>query len=89
MFRRFTPFFHFNGYCHQTVGREWDAIHLYIANNLDWMKVWIERCKQSGHGISWEGVASLVKVAQRNGDINLTEREIDLAYGVKDKMASI
>ena len=49
----------------------------------------IERCEQSGHGISWEGVASLVKVAQRNGDNNLIEREIDLAYGVKDKMASI
>ena len=63
--------------------------HLYIANNLDWMKVWIERCEQSGHGISWEGVASLVKAAQRNGDRNLTEREINLAYGVKDKMTSI
>ena len=49
------------------------------------MKVWIERCEQSGHGISWEGVASLVKAAQCNGDRNLTEREIDLAYGVKDK----
>ena len=53
------------------------------------MKVWIERCAKSGHGISWEGVASLVKATQRNGDRNLTEREIDLAYGVKDKMASI
>ena len=53
------------------------------------MKVWIEWCEQSGHGISWEGVASLVKAAQRNGDRNLTEREIDLEYGVKDKMASI
>ena len=50
------------------------------------MKVWMERCEQSGHGISWEGVASLVKVAQRNADRNLTEREIDLAYGVKDKI---
>ena len=53
------------------------------------MKVWIERCIQSGHGISWEGVASLVKEAHLNGDNNLTEREIDLAYGVKDKMTSI
>ena len=53
------------------------------------MKVWIERCEQSGHGISWEGVASLVKATQRNGDRNIIEREIDLAYGVKDKMASI
>ena len=53
------------------------------------MKVWIERCEQLGHGISWEGVASLVKAAQCNGEINLTEKEIDLAYGVKGKMASI
>ena len=53
------------------------------------MKVWIERCAQLGHGISWEGVDSLVKEAQRNGDNNLTEREINLAYGLKDKHASI
>ena len=53
------------------------------------MKVWIEWCAQLGHGISCEGVASLVKEAQRNGYNNLTIREIDLAYGVKDKMASI
>ena len=53
------------------------------------MKLWIEWRAQSGHGISWEGVASLVKEAQHNGDNNLTEREIDLAYGVKYKMASI
>ena len=53
------------------------------------MKVWIERCEQSGHGISWKGVASLVKASHRNGDRNLTEREIDLAYGLKDKMERI
>ena len=89
MFRKFTFVFHFNVYCHQAVGREWDAIHLYITNNLHWMKVWIERCEQSGNGISWEGVASLVKEAHRNGDIDLIEREIDLAYGLKDKIANI
>ena len=53
------------------------------------MKVWIERCEQLGHGISWEGVDSLVKETHRNGDTNLTEREIDLAYGLKDKKESI
>ena len=53
------------------------------------MKVWIERCEQSGHGISWEGVTSLVKATHHNGDTNLTQREIDLAYGLKDKKASI
>ena len=56
-------------------------------NNLDWMKVWIERCEQSGHGIPWGGVAPLVKATHRNGDTNLTEREIDLAYGLKDNHA--
>ena len=49
------------------------------------MKVWIERCEQFGHGISWEGVASLVKEAHRNGDTNLTQREIYLEYLLKDK----
>ena len=53
------------------------------------MKVWIEWCEQSGHGISWEGVPSLVEATQWYGDRNLTEREIDLEYGVKDKMASV
>ena len=53
------------------------------------MKVWIERCEQSSHGISWEGVASLVKATHCNGDTNLTQREIDLAYGLKDKKESI
>ena len=53
------------------------------------MKVWIERCEQLVHGISWEGVASLVEASHRNGDRNLSEREIDLAYGSNDKMASI
>ena len=53
------------------------------------MKVWIERCEQSSHGISWEGVVSLFKEEHRNGDRNLTEREINLAYGLKDKQESI
>ena len=49
------------------------------------MRVWIERCEQVGHGILWEGVAPLVKAADRNGDTNITQRENDLAYGLKDK----
>ena len=53
------------------------------------MKVWIEWSEQSGHGISWEGVASLVKEAHRNGDSNITETELNLAYGLKDKHESI
>ena len=89
MFSKFTYVLNFNVYCHHVVDREWDAIHLYITNNIDWMKVWIKRCKLLGHGISWEGVASFVKATHCNGDTNLTEREIDLAYGLKDNMASI
>ena len=53
------------------------------------MKVWVERCEQLGHGISWEGVALLVKEAHRIGDTNITQREIDLAYVLKDKQESI
>ena len=53
------------------------------------MKVWIEQCEQLGHEISWEGVASLVKETHRNGDTNLTQRGIDLAYGLKDMQESI
>ena len=36
-----------------------------------------------------EGVASLVKATRHNGDTNLTEREIDLVYGLKDQKESI
>ena len=53
------------------------------------MKVWIERCEKYGHGISWEGVASLVKETRCKGDIILTERDNDLAYGLKHKKARI
>ena len=53
------------------------------------MKVWIERCEKSGHGVSWGGVASLVKETHCNGDITFTQREIDLAYGLKAKQESI
>ena len=89
LFIKFTYVLNFNVYCHHAAGREWDAIHLYIANNIYWMKVWIEQCKQYFHGMSWEGVASWVKAAHCNGDTNFTQREIDLAYGLKDKKTSI
>ena len=57
---------------------------MYIANNLDWMTVWIERCQHSGQTLTWKGVSSLVKEAHRNGDSNVTQREIDLAHGLRD-----
>ena len=28
-----------------SVAQEWDELHLHIENNLDWMNVWIEICK--------------------------------------------
>ena len=46
--------------------------------------VWIEWCQHSGHTLTWEGVSSLVKEAHRNGDSNVTQREIDLAHGLRD-----
>ena len=34
-------------------------------------------------------MVSFVKETHHNGDTNLTQREIDLAYGLKDKKESI
>ena len=72
-------------YFSNTTGREWDAIHLYIANNLDWMMVWIEISQQNGHSLTWEGVASLVRQAHRNGDSNVMPMVVDLEYGLRGR----
>ena len=49
------------------------------------MNVWIERCKQHNGGrLSWQRLSELVREACHNGDQNVTQREIDLAYGLKD-----
>jgi hypothetical protein len=49
------------------------------------MNVWIERCKQHHGGrLSWKQLSELVREARRNEDVNVTQREIDLAYGLKD-----
>jgi len=54
------------------------------------MKVWIEQCKQCDGMLSWEGVATLVKVAYHNQDLDLMQSEIYLAiHGLKDKQISI
>jgi hypothetical protein len=53
------------------------------------MNVWIERCKQHNGGrLSWQQLSKLVREARRNGDANVTQREIDLAYGLKDGQVS-
>ena len=49
------------------------------------MNVWIEICKQHNGGrLSWKRLSELVREARRNGDANVTQREIDLTYGLKD-----
>jgi hypothetical protein len=68
---------------------EWDALHLYIGNNLDWMNVWIEICKHHNGGrLSWKRLSKLVREVHRNRDANVTQREIDLAYGLKNRQVS-
>jgi hypothetical protein len=53
------------------------------------MNVWIEICKQNDGGkFSWKQLSELVREAHRNGDANVTQREIDLTYGLKDGHAS-
>jgi hypothetical protein len=53
------------------------------------MKVWIEICKQHHGGrLSWKQLSELVREAHHNGDANVIQREIDLAYGLKDRHAS-
>ena len=71
------------------VGHEWDALHLYIANNLDWMTIWIEQSQENGFSLTWDGVASLVKEAHCNGDPNVTPMLLDLIYGLRDTKVCI
>ena len=53
------------------------------------MNVWIERCKQHNGGrLSWQRLSELVREARRNGDANVTQREIDLTHGLEDGKVS-
>ena len=69
------------------VGHEWDVLHLYIANNLDWMMLWIEQSQANGHSLTWGGVASLVKEAHCNGFPNVMPTVLDLVYGLRDPIS--
>jgi hypothetical protein len=52
------------------------------------MKVWIDRCKElMGVGYHGKNLYELVREARRNGDYDVTQREIDLAYCLKDGKA--
>ena len=44
---------------------------------------WIEWCQQNGFSLIWEGVASLVTEAHRNGDSNVMLMVVDLVKGLK------
>jgi hypothetical protein len=49
------------------------------------MKVWIDRCKEHHCGrLSWKELSELVREYHRNGDSDVTQMEIDLAYSLKD-----
>ena len=66
----------------------WDVVHLYIANNIDWMEEWIERRIEFYGTLSWKWVSKLIKTMHRHREEypgELTQREIDLACGLKDK----
>ena len=70
------------------VGHGWDAVHLYIANNIDWIKEWIDQCIELYGTLLWEGVIKLTKTVHRHREEypgELTQREIDLACGLNDK----
>ena len=47
------------------------------------MTEWIERCQQNGFSLTWEGVASLVTKAHRNGDSNVMLMVVDLVKGLR------
>ena len=53
----------------------WDAVRLYIANNLDRMEEWIEQCIEYYGTLSWEGVSKLIKTVhhrvKKNIPVNL------------------
>jgi hypothetical protein len=54
------------------------------------MEHWIEYIEEYLVRLSWEGVSKMIKVAHRHQDKfhDLTSREVDLAFGLKDKQAS-
>ena len=56
------------------------------------MEEWIELCIELYGTLSWEGVSKLIKTVHLYREEylgELTQREIDLACGLKDKKASI
>jgi hypothetical protein len=54
------------------------------------MEHWIEYTEEYFGRLSWEGVSKMIKTMHRHRDQfhDLTSREVDLAFGLKDKQAS-
>jgi hypothetical protein len=54
------------------------------------MEHWIEYTEEYFGRLSWEGVSKMIKTTHRHRDQfpDLTSREVDLAFGLKDKQAS-
>jgi hypothetical protein len=54
------------------------------------MEHWIEYSEGYFDRLSWEGVSKMIKTVHCHRDqfLNLTSREVDLAFGLKDKQAS-
>ena len=46
--------------------------------------IWIKQSQENGHSLTCDGVASLVKEADSNGDSNITPMVLDLVYGLRD-----
>ena len=69
--------------------QDYEALLLYIADNLEWMSEWIKTCKAHKNGrLSWQLLSELVREVYHSGDGNVTDKEIDLAYGLKDSKVS-
>ena len=63
--------------------QDYEALLLYIANNLEWMSEWIETCKARNDGrLSWKLLSELIREAYGSGDGNVTDREIDLEISI-------
>jgi hypothetical protein len=54
------------------------------------MEHWIEYTEEYFGRLSWEGVSKMIKTTHRHRDQfpDLTSREVDLSFGLKDKHAS-
>ena len=54
------------------------------------MEHWIEYTEENLGRLLWEGVSKMIKTVHRHRDQfpDLTSREVDLAFGLKDKQTS-